>query len=325
MEQIRIGILGCADIAGRSILPALTALNTRYVVAGIASRDNNKAREFSERFNIKYSCDYNSLLDKNLIDMVYIPLPNSLHYEWVLKAIECGVHVLVEKSLTCSFDQTREIIEKAREKNLAVIENFQFRFHPQMDYIFNVLNNNEIGELRSIRSSFGFPPFADKNNIRYSKQLGGGALLDAGAYPVKITQMLMGNKVLVNAAKLFYDDERGIDLWGGAFLASESSPLFSEIAFGFDNFYQCNLELWGSKGKITADRIFTAPPEFQPTVTIETKSGKKNELIPAGNHFINMLEYVYDLIRHGDFTEEYNQNLNQAELIESIRRTTENN
>lgn len=323
MEQIRIGILGCADIARRSTLPALNTLNSKYIIAGIASRDINKARELSGKFNVKYSYDYDSLLDKSLIDMVYIPLPNSLHYEWIMKAIDCGIHVLVEKSLACSFNHVQEIIEKARDKNLAVIENFQFRFHPQMDYIINILKNGEIGELHSIRSSFGFPLFADKNNIRYSKELGGGALLDAGAYPVKITQMLMGNNVLVNAAKLYYDTKLGIDLWGGAFLSSTRSSLFSEIAFGFDNYYQCNLELWGSKGKITADRIFTAPPELQPSITIENESGKKCELIPASNHFINMLEYVYDLIRHGDFNEEYNQNLNQAKLIEGIREAAE--
>jgi len=324
MEQINIGILGCADIAQQSILPALLSLKSKYSVTGIASRDLNKAKEFSTKFNSVPFGDYDSLLDKNIIDLIYVPLPISLHYKWVLKALERNIHILVEKSLASSFNETQEIVKKAKEKNLAVVENFQFRFHPQLKYIFNLLENDEIGKLRSVRSSFGFPPFKNKDNIRYKKELGGGALLDAGSYPVKITQMMLGNNVSVKAAKLFYDSESGIDIWGGAFLSDENSSLFSEIAFGFDNYYQCNLELWGSKGKITADRIFTAPADQQSTITIENNSGKRIERLPESNHFVNMFEYLYNLIKKEEFEKEYQQNLNQSKLIEDIRKSSSN-
>ena len=102
------------------------------------------------------------------------------------------MHVLVEKSLACEYAQVVELNDLAKKKGLALIENFQFRFHSQLQYIKNIVGSGKIGELRCIKSAFGFPPFQEKNNIRYQKELGGGALLDAGAYPIKISQIFMG-------------------------------------------------------------------------------------------------------------------------------------
>jgi predicted dehydrogenase len=122
------------------------------------------------------------------------------------------------------------------------------------------VDGGQIGELRCVRASFGFPPFPDAGNIRYQPELGGGALLDVGAYPIKISQILLGENLSVTAAKTFVDSEKCVDIWGGGFLSQNDGPLFSEIAFGFDHHYQCGIELWGSRGKLTANRLFTAPP-----------------------------------------------------------------
>lgn len=319
MKKLRIGILGCANIAKKHILPAIESLQSKFQLEGIASRDNLKAKMCASTYNCNIFDSYESLIEDSNIDVVYIPLPNALHFKWIMKALANGIHVLSEKSLSCSLLETQKIISRAKEKKLVVIENFQFRFHPQLKYILNLLERDEIGELRCMRSSFGFSPFADKNNIRYSNELGGGALLDAGAYPVKLSQMILGNNISATSAKLSYNSSN-VDIWGGAFLSSSDSALFSEIAFGFDNYYQCNLELWGSKGKIVADKIFTASPGYQPTITIESTFKKETKLIPAENHFVKMLEYVHSTILNGNFEGEYKQNLNQSRLLEEIRK-----
>jgi dTDP-3,4-didehydro-2,6-dideoxy-alpha-D-glucose 3-reductase len=319
MDRLKIGILGCANIAKRYLLPALNSLQSKFVIAGIASRSKNKAEEFASSYNCEAYEGYDSLLEMENIDVVYIPLPNALHFEWIMKALDNGIHVLSEKSLSCSLNETVQITKKAREKKLAVVENFQFRFHSQLKYISDLLKENVIGELRSVRSSFGFPPFNDETNIRYNRELGGGALLDAGTYPVKISQIFLGENVSVKSAKLHFDNNYNVDTWGGAFLSDNNSDMFSEIAFGFDNFYQCNLELWGSKGKIVADRIFTAPPGHKPTITIENATLKETKCLPEDNHFINMLNYLHELILCGDFEKEYKQNLDQSRLLEEIK------
>lgn len=321
MKKINIGILGCANIAERHVIPALLTLKELYNIVGIASRYKIKAENFGLKFGIASFAGYESLLDHPTLDAVYIPLPNSLHAEWIENALSRGINVLVEKSLACTFDEVERLNELARAKNLVLIENFQFRFHHQLTVISELFNAGRIGELRSIRSSFGFPPFPDDKNIRYQKELGGGALLDAGAYPVKLVQLFLGPEIIVKAANLFYDKNKNVDIWGGAYLSQRNGNMFAEIAFGFDNFYQCNLELWGSRGKITTNRIFTAPPEHKAEIIIEKGSEKETIVLEQDNHFKKMLLYFYTLIAEKkDLNNEYLQNINQARLIKELKQ-----
>jgi len=313
MKKINIGILGCANIAQRFIIPALNEME-EFNIIGIASRSKEKANKFSKEFNINPFYSYDLLLEVENIDAIYIPLPNSMHYEWVKKALNKNLHVLVEKSMACSYDEVLKLNKLAEMKNLVLIENFQFRFHSQLQYIKDLVDSGKIGELRNIRSSFGFPPFSDDDNIRYKKELGGGALLDAGAYTIKISQIFLGNDIYVDSATLKYSDDKKVDIWGSGCLKSTNSAINSQIAFGFDNFYQCSIELWGSKGKIKTDRIFTSPPGYSPIIELETQKGKEVKVLKEDNHFKNMILFFYNQIMKNN-KEEYLNNICQAKLI----------
>jgi predicted dehydrogenase len=322
MDQgVKIGILGTAAIAQNAILPTIMGLKDYFMLHGIASRDINRAEDAA----IKYSChfygSYTDLLAVDDIRAVYIPLPNALHFEWIKKSLEKGKHVLVEKSLACSLNEVVELNEIAKSKNLALFENFQFQFHGQFHELKKIIGKGVIGELRGMRSSFGFPPFKDYQNIRYSKKLGGGALLDAGAYPIKIAQLFLGLDVSVSSASWSIDDSLDVDLWGGGFIKSDRSNQFCQFSFGFDNYYQCNVEFWGSKGKITANRIFTAKHDYNPTFTLEDKDGIRTITIEKDNHFENMFRHFHLLIDNDNRDKrivEYNNNINQARLIEEF-------
>lgn len=319
-KQINIGVIGCANIAERYILPTILEMQEMYRLAGAASRSSDKAAEFAGKFNTTPYSDYQALIGSGNLDAVYIPLPNQLHYEWIKKSLDHGLHVLVEKSLACREKEVIELNQLALEKGLVLMENFQFRFHSQLQYIQNLLGRNVIGELRSVRSSFGFPPFPDADNIRYSRELGGGALLDAGTYPVKISQLFLGQDIRVAGANLYVDKEKGVDIWGSAYIKQNNGPLASQIAFGFDNQYQCSLELWGAKGKIYTNRIFTAAPGFEPLVEIETAAGRETVALSRDHHFRNMLSHFYRLIASGEgVDDEYQQNITQARLINELR------
>lgn len=310
-------MLGCADIADRMVIPAICSLD-HFRLHGIASRDNARARIFSEKFNTHAFESYEALLASN-VQSVYIPLPNGLHYEWIKKSLEQHKHVLVEKSMACSLKEVIHLNELARDTGLTLIENFQFRFHPQMALIQRKVDEGVIGELRNIRASFGFPPFVDPNNIRYKKELGGGALFDAGAYTIKVAQIFLGEDIYVGSAALERPENRDVDIWGSASLKQKNGHLEAQVAFGFDNFYQNSIELWGSKGKITAPRIFTAPPGFEASVLIQTSQGASEIKISPANHFQNMLRHFYDLVSSGNgLQSEYEQNINQSRLIEEF-------
>jgi predicted dehydrogenase len=317
LNKLSIGVLGCADIADRMVIPAICSM-AQFQLHGVASREKAKAQLFSEKFNTHAFESYESLLESN-VQSVYIPLPNGLHYEWIKKSLEHRKHVLVEKSMACSLKEVMHLNEIARDKGLALIENFQFRFHPQIALIQSKVGEGVIGELRNVRASFGFPPFNDPENIRYKKELGGGALFDAGAYTIKVAQIFLGEDIYVGSAALERPSNREVDIWGGASLKQKHGNLEAQVAFGFDNFYQNSLELWGTKGKITAPRIFTSPPDCEASILIQTSQGVSEIKTPPANHFQNMLSHFYDLVSSGNgLQSEYEQNINQSRLIEEL-------
>ncbi len=320
-DLINIGILSTANIAKRHLIPAIKSLSSNFHLSGIASRSYDNASILAAEFETIAFDGYENLIKNNNIDAVYIPLPNALHFVWVKKALLNKKHVLVEKSLGCSFKEVNELTNLSIQNNLVLIENFQFRFHPQLNTIKEILKLGKIGEIRSFRASFGFPPFEDDSNIRYSTKLGGGALLDAGAYTTKVSQIFIGNNLLVKAATLNIQEKYLVDIWGGAFLLNQETGVFAELSFGFDNFYQCGIEVIGSRGKISTNRLFTSPPSHEPEILLETNSGKEIIKVPASNHFENMLLHFYDLVNKKiSMDDEHKNNLDQARLLSEIKK-----
>lgn len=317
MTKLKIGILGFANIAKKAIIPAIQE-NNQFELYGIASRSKENENSVVNDYKCRFYVNYQDMVEDTAIDALYIPLPNSLHFPWAKKALEQKKHLLVEKSLACTYKDVKALNALAEKNKLALVENFQFRKHAQLQKIKEILNNGDLGEIRAIKSSFGFPPFPDKNNIRYKKELGGGALLDAGAYPIKLSQELLGYDLEVTSAVLNYEDYE-VDIWGGGMLKDNNSPNFVQFSFGFDHHYQCSLEIWGSKGKLFTNRIFTAPPGYQPTLTIENKEGKKEMTLEADNHYVNMLKNFYSCtIDENLRTKEFKANTNQAKLLEDF-------
>jgi predicted dehydrogenase len=311
-KKYNAAVLGCAHIALRSLIPEFFN-SPRFNLAAVASRDPAKARAAAGLYPGVRSGSYDEIIRDRNIDLVYIPLPNSMHHEWIMKALENGKHVLCEKSLVTEYGQLEEITAFARAQRLLVAENFQFRFHSQHRWVREALAARRIGEIRIFRSSFGIPPLP-AGNIRYSKDLGGGSLLDNGAYPLKALQVMLPEySFTMKAATLHYGD-CGVDISGGMYLDCPEG-IAAELAFGMDNFYQCNYEIWGSVGKITAARAFTAPPGLGPRVIFETADGVEDMEMPADNHFANMLLHIAGCLDSGDFEGEYAQNLRQAAYI----------
>lgn len=317
--RIKIGVLGCANIAERFMIPAINN-SQKFELAAIASRSHAKAKEFAEKFRTNSVGSYDALIERDDIIAIYIPLPNSMHYEWIKKCLITGKHVLVEKSMACSANEVEELNKLAKKLGLVLLENFQFRKHAQLAKMKELITNGLIGELRVIRASFGFPPFLDKNNIRYKKELGGGALFDAGAYPLKIAQEFVSGTLTVDSASLYVDPELDIDIWGSAQLKEQGTALTVQAAFGFDHAYQCNVELWGAKGTLKANRIFTSPPGNETELLLTNHDGVQSIKIDADDHFENMLTYFADLISTPKKAlNEYISNVQQARLIEQLR------
>lgn len=323
--NIRVGILGCAAIAKRSLAPAFAAHPSFQLVA-IASRMVEKAAEFAGQYGAR-SCSYEELVAADDVNFIYCPLPTGLHAEWVAKCLQAGKHVLCEKSLACTYDEVARLVDLARSRNLLLMESFQFRFHAQNLYVKQLLKDGVIGPLRQVVIRFGIPPFPEgAANIRYYKELGGGALLDSGAYTLKAASYLLGEDLTVLAAMSDVNrpnkDGVGddVDLTGSVMLrTADGVPV--QTAYGFSHFYQNGYEIWGKNGKITTTRAFTARPDFAAPVILETCEGHTEQIF-QDDHFRNLLTHVAERIQEEDFSGEYAQNLRQAGLMEEVRVKT---
>lgn len=307
--------MGCANIAVRTVIPRLQN-HDGFEVTSVASRSKEKAAETAAQFNCQAVVGYDTLLEDDSLHAIYMPLPTGLHEEWVIKSLDAGKHILVEKSLAMNLASAKKMIEKARKKNLLIMENFMFLYHSQHASIAKMIADGKIGEIRAFRSAFGFPPLG-ADNFRYNRDLGGGALLDAAAYTVRASQLFLGQDLSVQGAHLERPDPAGVDIYGGAFLKSPNGQ-FSEVAFGFDNFYQCNYEIWGSKGKITAQKAFTPRPTEKPKVIFERQDYREEIDLPADDHFTNILSEFHRCILARDYSEKYAEILNQSRLLQEI-------
>ena len=316
--MLRIGVMGCANIARRAMIPAILECKNTSLVA-VASRTPEKAREFGREFHCDAIVGYERLLERDDIDAVYMPLPTGIHAEWVSKTLEAGKHLLVEKSFAQDYASAESMILLAREKNLLVLENYLFLHHSQHQWVLDFLKQGHLGEIHLFRCTFGFPPLP-KDNFRYDPGLGGGALLDAGGYVLKAAQAFLGPNLALVGAALHYDNAQGIDIYGEAMLRSTEGQV-AQLAFGFDYFYQCNYELLGTKGKLTVERAFTPPPGFRPTVRFEKQDARQEFLLPADNHYRNMFDFFDTTVQHPErYKIHGDELLQQARLIEAVRK-----
>jgi predicted dehydrogenase len=335
MDRLRIGILCPADIAFRRFLPALRKLS-RFEYAGVAvARESEwfggglddaaikakiaKAERFRAALGGAIFEGYETLLERDDIDCVYIPLPPALHYEWAEKALRRGKHVLLEKPFTDNLAKTMFLIELARKKNLAVHENYMFQYHSQIEYIINKIKSGVIGNVRLYRLDFGFP-IKGPGDFRYNKALGGGALLDCGGYPLRLASLLLGDTARVAHAVSGVKEGFDVDVYGHATLVNDYG-VTAQISFGLDNAYKCSLEVWGSQGTIFTNRVFTAPDGFSPIVTIRVGDGAAvDEILTTDDSFQRSLERFDDCVRDPTARAENCESvLQQARLVERVR------
>jgi len=299
----------------RAMIPALQE-SDGVELACVASRSADKALAAAEQFGCEAVAGYDALIEREDIDAIYMPLPTGLHEEWCTKALVAGKHLLVEKSFAPTYAAAKRMIDQARKKNCLVFENFQFQTHSQWTAIKGYLGSGELGDVHLVRSTFGFPPLP-KDNFRWNADLGGGALLDTGAYMAKVSQLLLGPGLEVLGASLEIDVNTGVDKYGEAMFRNEAGQV-AQVAFGFDYFYQCRVELLGTRGKLSTNRVFTAPPGFKPLLLVEKQDEAKEIELAADNHFVNMWLWFASEVRSGRFSAHWDTLLDQARLLQDM-------
>jgi predicted dehydrogenase len=286
------GIMSTARIAEKAVIPAIRTVKNNQVVA-IASRDLARATSFAAKLEIpKAHGSYQDLLNDRDVQAVYIPLPNSEHKEWTIKALEAGKHVLVEKSFALSADDAQEMVSSALEHGLILMENFMYRYSSRFDKVMEMVRKGELGKLKLIQSSFSWN-LTNPDDIRLSANLGGGSLLDLGTYCVNIQRQLAGREPVAVSCR-FYQGNTTVDLQAAGSLYF-GDQLESQFFCSFAAAGQQYTRIVGTEGVLELPHSFNNGGEK--TEAILTKGNETKRLsFKTENDYKSLLEHFYQVV-----------------------------
>lgn len=258
VRELRWGIMGCAQIATNSVMPAIQESESGIITA-VASRGLEKSSAVAAQFGVEKAYgSYEELLADKEIDAVYIPLPNHLHREWVIRAAEAGKHVLCEKPIALNSAEAEEMVEACRKAGVHLAEAYMYRHHPRMNELQEMIARGDIGELRSIRGTFTYNDAGDTTNIRFKSAWGGGSLYDVGCYPLSAARLLFAAEPeAVTVQAIFSPEHDNVDMMASGLV---------EFPGGVSLIFDCGmwaynrqlLEILGTEGRIEVPMPFNA-------------------------------------------------------------------
>ncbi|HYJ47400.1 MAG TPA: Gfo/Idh/MocA family oxidoreductase [Pyrinomonadaceae bacterium] len=265
-EKVRWGVMGAAKIALEKVIPAMQAGQWSEVTA-IASRDLEKARRAAQALGIRKAYgSYEELLGDDEIEAVYNPLPNHLHVPWTIRAARAGKHVLCEKPIGLSLDEARELREARDQLGVKIQEAFMVRTHPKWLGTLELIRGGRIGELRAVTGFFSYFN-ADAANIRNQIEIGGGALMDIGCYPITLSRFVFGEEPRRVAALMERDPAMKIDRLVSAILDFPSGQ--ATFTCGTQLVSYQRMHFLGTRGRIEVLIPFNAPPDQPMRILID--------------------------------------------------------
>ncbi len=297
---INWGILGAARINQR-LLPAIVSAQNANLVA-IASRRPGAAAETLAQYapnqqGIHALDDPQLLLTDPEIDAIYLPMANEEHAEWAIKAIEHGKHVLIEKPMALTASDIDAIETASQRFNVKVMEGFMYRFHPQHQRVRDLIEQQVIGEVRSVRTCFAFmmKP-ARLYRIGRNIQQGGGAMWDIGCYAIHTARMFFNQPAIAANAQAKLAENGADTSCCGTLDFGEGK--YAQFDFSFEHARRSEYEIIGSKGGIKCATVWAMPGDI-PQISWWTEAGEeKVEQLAAANHFALEIEHFGECILH---------------------------
>ena len=293
---VRWGVLSTANI-GRRVIPAIHASHNG-VVAAVCSRSLERAQAFAAEQSIPRAYgSYEELLADGEIDAIYLPLPNSMHAEWSIKCAEAGIPTLCEKPFASDAAEAQTIVDAFEQHGVLLAEAFMYRFHPQHAKVKEIIAAGGIGDLQIINASFTFP-ISDETNIRLSKPLAGGSLMDVGCYCVNLLRFMSGAEPTRITASGLIGETTGVDeALAGTF--EFPSGIIGHFDCGLRAYRQHSYTLKGSTGMIVVPTSFV-PDKTAATIVQHRQGDEYNEhVIPATDHYELMVEDFADALLQG--------------------------
>jgi predicted dehydrogenase len=313
MTKTKWGILGCSDFARRRAIPAMLEAPSVNLVA-IASRTPDKAERFRAAFNLPRAYDqYEKLLLDSEIQVIYIPLPNSMHAEWAVKAAEAGKHSLCEKPFACTAEEAEKAALAASSRGVHTAEAFMWRFHAQHEKAREIVESGAIGPIRLLRMGFSFVITRD-SNIRLLPELGGGCLMDLGCYVVSAARFYFGTEPKLVYARADFDPVFKVDTKVSAILEFAAGRVIMDCSFDLPQRRQ--LEIHGEQGTIA----FAQPWQPEPDAVIYVDG--KPQRFARQNHYVTMFEHFSQCFAKGSTPRYASEDaVTQMRVLDAIRRS----
>ncbi len=317
---LRIGILGAARIA-RKFVEGVHG-SARVQVVAVAARARPRAEEFAAATGVPQVFDsYDALLASNAVDAIYNPLPNALHAEWSIRAMDAGKHVLCEKPLAASRAEAEAMFAAARRNNVCLAEAFPYRSQPQTLRMQQLIQGGAVGRVRMIWGTFAFT-LANRHDIRLDPALAGGALMDLGSYPLSLIRMIAGELPAAMSA-MGVMDAAGVD--DSAFATMRfANGMLAQASCSFSAAVHRQALIAGEDG-ILETTFANHTTDTPPILTLRRGRDRRDDVetitVPAMNGFLAEAEAFADFVDGGQWTGIPEQeSLDVAQMLDTLRR-----
>ena len=267
------------------------------LIQAIASRSADTSRAAAARLGIPRAYgSYAELLADKDIEAVYIPLPNSLHAEWVKKAADAGKHVLCEKPFAMSAEEAQQTFDYARRKGVLVMESLMYRFHPQWIRAGEIVRGGDLGEIHAVTTFFSYM-LPDPGNVRNILEIGGGAIRDVGSYAVSAARFLLGAEPTRVLSLMYRDPILKTDTLSTGIL--DFGKARSVFTVGTQTQAWQRVDAVGSAGSLAIHIPFNAYSDAPAELTVTGWNGTRTVQVPASDQFVEVFDAFSRAVRAG--------------------------
>ncbi len=317
---MNVAVWGLGLHAIKNILPALVE-SPGTNLAGVCSRNTETVAQVAEEFGCAGWTDPSAMLSEGSVNAVFLSTPIGLHFPEGQQVLAAGKHLWCEKPLGASLVEAETLVRESESRGLTIAEAFMFLYHPQFARVRDVVEQQKLGALQSVDCRFGIPSLA-RPGFRDDPALGGGAFLDVGCYPIAAMISLFTEDPDVTSARIDTAEGSPVETSGEALLRY-SNGVSATLNWGVGRSYRNEIDLWGTKGSVSTEKIFSKGSDYMPRFRHrDLEGGERWEELPAANHFVKMFEYFSSLGGEGA-AKERKRIIRCASLAGRIRNQSE--
>jgi len=316
MRDIRVALWGISNHSINRVLPALNSIKG-IEIYGVCSRNIINVSNVSKKYSCKGWTDFEDMLVDEVIDVVFICLPIKIHFFACKSVLDNSKHVWCEKPLTCCPNETKELINIAKKKNLMLVESFMYQFHPGFNEIKKSIDEN-INSCKKITINFGVPNL-ENPGFRNSKEMCGGAFWDVGSYPISaISDLFYNYKIKILKSAIHYRKNCDVDNYGFA-LIDINGFIIASLFWGVGVSYRNEIDIWFDDKSLFFDKFFSKPKNYKSFIVVSSEKGHKEKIfLEEVEQFEQMFRLLKEHFEEGDFSRYYDQISNRSAITKEI-------